>query len=643
MRKPNNAVGPQVRGGQRKRTSWFLHLLLLRWRLACRSQRNTSRTHSTINQHLVGITTTYTPLGRFFRGMPSGAISFITIFAAGNIGMMVTAGGLIGTALIKTFEINSVKANEYLHGSACWASKKDIEQSGLLGNDEGVYVGAWEDKDGRLHYLRHNGPEHVLTYAPTRSGKGVGLVVPTLLSWPHSVVVTDLKGELWAMTAGWRQKHAKNKVIRFEPATLNGSVCWNPLDEIRIGTEYEVGDVQNLATLIVDPNGKGLESHWQKTSQALLVGVILHVLYKRKNEGFPATLSYVDHIMSDPNRNVAELWMEMTQYGHINGENHPAVGSAGRDMMDRPEEEAGSVLSTAKSYIALYRDPVVARNVSKSDFCIKDLMNHDDPVSLYIVTQPNDKGRLRPLVRVMLNMIVRLLADKMKFRRVPTELSWWRQILTKLGFNQVADFHVRSKKSYKHRLLGMIDEFPSLGKLEIMQESLAFVAGYGIKFYLICQDLNQLKSRETGYGPDETITSNCHVQNAYPPNRVETAEHLSKLTGQTTVLKEQITTSGKRATPILGQLSRTIQEVQRPLLTVDECLRMPGPKKDAEGQITEAGDMVVYVAGYPAIYGKQPLYFQDPIFIARAAVPEPKTSDTLRLVHEPTLLDEIKI
>ncbi|AWG45446.1 conjugal transfer protein TraG (plasmid) [Xylella fastidiosa] len=644
MRKPNNAVGPQVRGGQRKKNKLVPALALTSMatglQVATQYFAHTFNYQSTLGGNYNHIYAPWSILSWYAKW---GDQFHNYFFAAGNIGMMVAAGGLIGTALIKTFEINSVKANEYLHGSACWASKKDIEQSGLLGNDEGVYVGAWEDKDGRLYYLRHNGPEHVLTYAPTRSGKGVGLVVPTLLSWPHSVVVTDLKGELWAMTAGWRQKHAKNKVIRFEPATLNGSVCWNPLDEIRIGTEYEVGDVQNLATLIVDPNGKGLESHWQKTSQALLVGVILHVLYKRKNEGFPATLSYVDHIMSDPDRGVAELWMEMTQYGHINGENHPAVGSAGRDMMDRPEEEAGSVLSTAKSYIALYRDPVVARNVSKSDFCIKDLMNHDDPVSLYIVTQPNDKARLRPLVRVMLNMIVRLLADKMKFERVPTELSWWRQILTKLGFNQVADFHVRSKKSYKHRLLGMIDEFPSLGKLEIMQESLAFVAGYGIKFYLICQDLNQLKSRETGYGPDETITSNCHVQNAYPPNRVETAEHLSKLTGQTTVLKEQITTSGKRATPILGQLSRTIQEVQRPLLTIDECLRMPGPKKDAEGQITEAGDMVVYVAGYPAIYGKQPLYFQDPIFIARAAVPEPKTSDTLRLVHEPTLLDEIKI
>ena len=138
-----------------------------------------------------------------------------------------------------------------------------------------------------------------------------------------------------------------------------------------------------------------------------------------------------------------------------------------------------------------------------------------------------------------------------------------------------------------------------------MQESLAFVAGYGIKCYLISQDINQLKSRETGYGPDETITSNCHVQTAFPPNRLETAEHLSKQTGQTTVIKEQVTRSGRG----LGiQASTTMQEVQRPLLTPDECLRMPGPKKDAQGLITEAGDMVVYCAGFPAIYGRLPLF-----------------------------------
>jgi len=167
-----------------------------------------------------------------------------------------------------------------------------------------------------------------------------------------------------------------------------------------------------------------------------------------------------------------------------------------------------------------------------------------------------------------------------------------------------------------------------------MQESLAFVAGYGIKCYLICQDINQLKSRETGYGHDESITSNCHIQNAYPPNRVETAEHLSKLTGQTTVAKEQITTSGRRTSALLSQVSRTIQEVQRPLLTTDECMRMPGPVKTDNGDIAEAGDMVVYVAGYPAIYGKQPLYFKDATFQARASIPAPEKTDKLRRVQE---------
>jgi len=539
---------------------------------------------------------------------------------AAAVGMTVTSTGLLSLMVAKVVAANSAKTNPYLHGSARWANQQDIEKAGLLPRpitfwqqltgqikptSEGVYVGAWLDKKGVTRYLRHNGAEHVLCYAPTRSGKGVGLVIPTLLSWEHSAVITDLKGELWALTSGWRQKYARNKVLRFEPAALSGGVYWNALDEIRLATEYEVGDVQNLATLLVDPDGKGLATHWQKTAQALLVGVILHVLYKAQQEGTDATLPAVDDMLSNPDRESAELWMEMATYTHVHGKNHPTVGAAARDMLDRPDEEAGSVLSTAKSYLALYRDPVVRRNVSKSEFRIKDLMNFETPVSLYIVTHPNDKARLRPLVRVLINMIVRLLADKMDF------------------------VNGQPKAHYQHRLLMLLDEFPSLGKLEILQEALAFIAGYGIKCYLICQDINQLKSRETGYGHDESITSNCHVQSAFPPNRVETAEHLSKLTGQTTVAKEQITTSGRRTSALLGQVSRTIQEVQRPLLTPDECLRMPGPLKNAEGLIEKAGDMVVYVAGSPAIYGVQPLFFKDPIFKARAAIPAPLQSDRL--------------
>ncbi|EWS66574.1 Conjugal transfer protein TraG [Hydrogenophaga sp. T4] len=616
----NNAVGPQVR----KKASKGLLLPALGvaslyggFQAATQFFAHTFGYQSVLGSHLGHVYAPWAIVGwanRWYSQFPDD------VMRAASVGMVVSTAGLLALAVTKVVTSNSSKASAYLHGSARWAEKKDIQEAGLLPRSHGsmgVYVGGWEDKHGNFHYLRHNGPEHVLTYAPTRSGKGVGLVVPTLLSWPASAVITDLKGELWALTAGWRKEYAKNKVLRFEPASNSGGVCWNPLDEIRVGTEHEVGDVQNLATLIVDPDGKGLESHWQKTAFALLVGVLLHVLYKARNEGGTASLPGVDAMLADPNRDIGELWMEMATYGHQDGQNHPAIGTAARDMMDRPDEEAGSVLSTAKSYLSLYRDPVVARSVSKSEFRIKDLMHRDDPVSLYIVTQPNDKARLRPLVRVMVNMIVRLLADKMDFE------------------------NGRPVAHYKHRLLMMLDEFPSLGKLEILQESLAFVAGYGIKCYLICQDINQLKSRETGYGHDEAITSNCHVQNAYPPNRVETAEHLSRLTGQTTIVKEQITTSGRRTAAMLGQVSRTYQEVQRPLLTPDECLRMPGPRKNDQGDIEEPGDMVIYVAGYPAIYGKQPLYFKDPTFQARAAIPAPKMSD--KLIDHPALGQGITI
>jgi type IV secretion system protein VirD4 len=617
----NNAVGPQTRNKEKEGNRWLpiLGVASLFGGLQSATQVFASAFayQAELGGHLGHIYAPWSILTwawRWYGYYPN------EIMRAGSIGLLVSTVGLLTVAVAKVVSSNTSRGSEYLHGSARWAEKKDIQLAGLLPRPRtfldvvkgraiptptGVYVGGWEDKKGNFFYLRHNGPEHVLTYAPTRSGKGVGLIVPTLLSWGASAVITDLKGELWALTAGWRKKHANNKVLRFEPAAANGGVFWNPLDEIRIGTEAEVGDVQNLATLIVDPDGKGLDSHWQKTSFALLVGVILHVLYKAHNEGGEATLPKIDEMLADPERDTAELWMEMATYAHVDGRNHPAVGSAARDMLDRPDEEAGSVLSTAKSYLALYRDPIVARNISKSEFRIKDLMHHNAPVSLYIVTQPNDKARLRPLVRIMVNMIVRLLADKMDFE------------------------NGRPKAHYKHRLLMMLDEFPSLGKLEIMQESLAFVAGYGIKCYLICQDINQLKARETGYGPDETITSNCHVQNAYPPNRIETAEHLSRLTGQTTVVKERITTSGRRTAAMLGHVSRTFQEVQRPLLTPDECLRMPGPVKSAEGEIESPGDMVIYIAGYPAIYGRQPLYFKDPVFQARASVPAPKTSDKL--------------
>lgn len=605
----NNRVGPQVReAGTGHRGAFAAAFVLL---VVASAQVATQIcAHDFGYQAALGanIGRLYAPWSIVVWSVRWGHVYASAFRTAANAGLLVMAVGMMTLVAIK---LALVRANPYLHGSARWASERDIRQAGLLppqpsllerltdsdGSDDGVYVGSWIDSRGRAHYLRHGGPEHVLCYAPTRSGKGVGLVVPTLLSWAQSAFVTDIKGELWSLTAGWRSIGANNRVLRFEPSALEQTVRWNPLDEIRVGSEHEVADIQNLATLLVDPDGKGLETHWQKTAQALLVGVILHVIYKALAEGTPATLAEVDRVLADPTRPATALWKEMTTFAHRDGANHPAVGTTGRDMLDRPEEECGSVLSTAKSYLALYRDPVVAANTSVSDFRLRDLMHADTPRTLYVVTQPTDKDRLRPLVRILVNMTLRTLADRLDFE------------------------DGQPKAHYKHRLLLMLDEFVAMKRLPILQESLAFIAGYGIKAYLICQDIEQLKSND-GYGRDETITSNCHVQLALPPNRLETAEHLSRLTGQTTVAHDQVTTSGGAAS-LFGQRSRTTQWVQRALLTADECLRLPGATKDAAGRIVTAGDMLVFTAGHPAIYGRQPLYFQDSIFTRRAALPAP--------------------
>ena len=136
----------------------------------------------------------------------------------------------------------------------------------------------------------------MIAFAPTRSGKGVGLVIPTLLSWEHSAVVLDIKGENFSLTSGWRHQNG-HKVLRWDPtdAIEGRSARYNPLAEIRIGTVYETGDVMNVATLLVDPDGKGVEGHWEQTARSLLIGAITHVTYKARNEGRTGNLSEVLH------------------------------------------------------------------------------------------------------------------------------------------------------------------------------------------------------------------------------------------------------------------------------------------------------------------------------------------------------------
>ena len=502
-----------------------------------------------------------------------------------------------------------------IHGSAHWATEDEIEKAGLIGKGAGVYVGAWEDPKAKVQYLRHDGPEHVLCFAPTRSGKGVGLVLPTLLSWPHSVVVHDIKGENWALTAGWRSTELNGKCLKFDPTAADGTCArFNPLMEVRLRTEFEVQDVQNIVGIIVDPDGTGgggAEAHWIATSSMLLTGVALHVLYAEVDK----SIGGIAKFLSDPSFTSTE---EMFQYmlnathdpdmtmgwkdslGQETG-THPVVAMAARDMLNKDPKEGAGVLSTATRFLTLFRDPIVARNIAGSDFKIDDLMNDEKPVSLYIVVPPSDIDRVKPLTRLLIQQILRILTSKMEFK------------------------DGRSVAGYKHRLLMLIDELPSLGKLEILQTSLAYIAGYGIKAYLITQDLGQLSAAYGGSsGRDESIVANCQVLVAYAPNKLETMELLSKLAGNTTIRTENKTYSGGRMSVMRDQVTIAVQEQERPLLTPDEARRLP------------PDDSLIFLAGHPPIYGKKIKYYADPVFSKRAKIPPPVLGPAAHAEAAPT-------
>jgi len=536
--------------------------------------------------------------------------------------MIVFAGSLLCVGLF--FVLASRRARrltenaEDLHGSARWANDDDLRDTGLVTAKRGVYVGGWCPKGRRrLNYLRHNGPEHVLAFAPTRSGKGVGLVIPSLLAWEESAVIYDIKGENWAKTAGFRSQQG-HLCFKFSPVEEQASSRFNPLSEVRLFTPRDVSDAQNIANMIVRTGEDSpQERYWQDAASSITTGMILHVCYEAALEGRVACLADMAHVFTRPGSSFRDTLGELLNYEHDpeyahdwrmpTGDRtltHPVVREKVQEMLDKEDRDFGGVLSTAKTALTLYSDPLVAKNTSASDFTINDLVNHDRPVSLYLVVPPSDKIRLRPLIRLMFTMTVNRLSEKMVFQ----------------GAEQ---------KRNKHRLLLLIDEFPSLNRMEVFADALSYMAGYGLKAYLITQDVRQIVD---AYGNNESIVSNCHVRIAFAPNQFETAELLSKMTGTATVQKASYNFSGSRLSPVMAHINASVDHIERPLMTPDEVLRLTPPQKRGDGvaeRIVAPGQMLIFVSGHHPILGTQMLYFLDPVLNARAELPPPTEFQTL--------------
>ena len=487
-------------------------------------------------------------------------------------GTLAGASGFLGcaAAIIGSLWRARQARNVTTYGSARWAKPQEIERAGL-NRDAGVFLGRL-----RGNYLRHDGPDHVMAFAPTRSGKGVGLVVPTLLSWTGSAVIHDIKGENWQLTAGWRSRFSH--VLLFNP-TDPRSARYNPLLEVRRG-ESEVRDVQNIADILVDPEG-ALErrNHWEKTSHSLLVGAILHILYAEEEK----TLARVATFLSDPQRPFVATLKRMMTTNHLGTTEtpqvHPVIASAAREVLNKSDNERSGVLSTAMSFLGLYRDPTVAEVTSRCDWRIADLVDAAQPVSLYLVIPPSDISRTKPLVRLILNQIGRRLTERLD--------------------------GVGSAKR-NHRLLMMLDEFPALGRLDFFETSLAFMAGYGVRAFLIAQSLNQI---EKAYGEHNSILDNCHVRVAFATNDERTARRISDALGTATEQRSMRNYAGHRLAPWLAHVMVSRQETARPLLTPGEVMQLP------------PADELVLVSGLSPIRAQKLRYYEDRNFTSRIAPP----------------------
>lgn len=480
-------------------------------------------------------------------------------------GVIASLGGIAGIVMAIMASLWRARREKHAttYGSARWSSVRDVRRSGLLGSS-GVVLGRLKGR-----YLRHAGAEHVMAFAPTRSGKGVGLVIPTLLSWTGNAVIHDIKGENWALTSKWRSGFSR--CVRFDPTDMASS-RFNPLLEIRLGA-HEVRDAQNVADILVDPEGS-LErrSHWDKTAHSLLVGAILHVLYAEDDK----SLAGVATLLSDPTRPIDETLERMLETNHLGSPDqplpHPVVAEAARELLNKSENEKSSVVSTAISFLGLYRDPIVQRATSGSDWRVADLFLGDRFASLYLIVPPSDLSRTKPLIRLILNQIARRLCEDLP-----------------------------SGEDHTQTLL-MLDEFPALGRLDFFESSLAFMAGYGVRAFLIAQSLNQV---EKAYGQNNSILDNCHVRIAFATNDERTAKRISDMLGTTTEQRNQRNYTGHRLAPWLSHVMVSQQETQRPLLTPGEVMQMP------------ADDALIFLASHPPIRAKKLRYYEDRNFTQR--------------------------
>lgn len=448
-----------------------------------------------------------------------------------------------------------------LHGEARFAKQSEIRKAGLLG-DKGIIVGQYKKQ-----YLMLPGQLHVLLAAPTRSGKGVGCVIPNLLNWPDSVVVLDIKQENFNFTSGFRAKHGQECFLFNPDAADYRTHRWNPLGYIDPHPDRRVRDIQKIAQMLF-PDQDGQDPIWSASSRSLFLGVVLFIM---ETPAFPLTMGEVLRQVTGAEE--AGKYFKRMINDRENSNNRLSTECIGAlaDFIGTSDNTRTSIRKTFTSRLELWFNGVIDEATSANDFDLADLRKKR--MSLYIGITPDNLARLQPIINLL--------------------------------FQQIIDINTRtlpeSDPSLKYQVLLLMDEFTSIGKINILSKGISYIAGYGLRMLPIIQSPSQLKEV---YGQDaaRTFITNHHLRIAYTPADPEDAEEIGKYLGNET-FKSKSTSKPSG----MGKGNRSVSESdQRRALMLPQELMMLGFENE----------IVLYQNNYP-IQCNKIIYHQDETFISR--------------------------
>jgi type IV secretion system protein VirD4 len=516
-------------------------------------------------------------------------------------------------AVLMFFVVSAIRGyglnkSDKLYGSARWGNEKDLKKFGLT-QKLGVVLAEFQNADVRarvnpenasisLHLKKpaplvcHAGGTNTLMIAPTRSGKGVGSIVPTCLNFSGSMIIFDPKGELFFTTAGFRRQFSR--VLKFSPISKD-TVCFNPLEEVELDEQAFADIGLILANMFEEPKqgNDGTSSFFDNMAQDLLTGLIFHILSSDKYPKEMKNLNGVLSILSQAaSQNTDEegnevgagdaLLNEMKDSKHYDKHGNESdyinriISNAASRCLGQHTKVRSDTFSTVFSKMRLFEDPYIAYVTGHSDFKLQDFYDSEAPISLYLTVPFSDITRIAPVFKLLINFI-----------------------LNKFSRGEAAYGEIK----LKNRILFLLDEFPVLGAFPFLSKTLGILAGYGITFYIVVQALNQIVDLYTQH---HTFLDNCKTICVYAPGKIEDAKNFTEMIGKESVVKESISASGSRYAVAFNNLNASNQEIARDLMNPDELMKLP------------PDEALILNQGMPAYIAKKVVYYQDKRFRNKA-------------------------